>query len=439
MQIKRSPDADLYEVKFGNVNVNPVTYYVSKAFGLPHNELLFLDGFITKYKGREGEFFYKFFKENSIYDLVEEAKYWDGCWAITYINQNGSVYCFTDPLGKKQLYYNKKGDICSQIKPLVSKDNHTLDYLYFGAIQKWGYNIDDSTPFTEVKRIMPGRLYIFIGGVLQNVSPAHYFDWRWGSKELSPSILRSLVRNSVIEYAQDLPAKEKNIAILLSGGIDSSIISYELLQIKESGLALKGKNLRFYTINNQEDAPFVELFAKTFGVSVKSLSYDMKNVRLDEALSINETPVDLGSMVPNQLMFQNIPEKIIFTGDGPDEMFGGYRRIDEYDSQKSDIFHELSFYHLPRLEKASSYYGKDLRCPWLSFDIVRYALALPFEERKHKKHIKDAYKGLIPDEIIDRPKLPLKNDELRADPIAYRRKLVEHFINLVENNRYENQ
>lgn len=432
MQIQRRPDADLYEVTFGGKDHSPIVFYTTKSIALPHGERLLFDGFITKYKGKEAEFFGKFFKENGIRDLLGEAQEWDGCWAIIYINQNGTVYCFTDPLGKKQLYYNKRGDICSQIKFLISKEEFELDYLYLGAIQKWGYNVDDLTPFTSVKRVMPGKLYMFMGGTLQNVTSECYFDWRWGATKLSPESLRTLIRNSVVEYTQAIPKSEKNIAVLLSGGIDSSIISYELLQAQKDGRALEGKTLRFYTINNQEDAPFVELFAKRFGIKVKSLSYDMKTVRLDEALGINETPVDLGSMVPNQLMFKAIPEKVIFTGDGPDEMFGGYRRIDEYDSQKSDVFHELSFYHLPRLEKAASHFKKDLRCPWLSYDIVRYALSLPFEGRKHKAPIKAAYAGIIPEEIISRPKLPLKNDELRADPIAYRRKLVETFVNLIE-------
>ena len=226
MQIQRRPNADLYEVTFGGKDHSPIVFYTTKSIALPHGGRLLFDGFITKYKGKEAEFFGKFFKENGIHDLLEEALEWDGCWAIIYINQNGTVYCFTDPLGKKQLYYNKRGDICSQIKPLVSKEEEfELDYLYLGAIQKWGYNIDELTPFTSVKRVMPGKLYMFMGGTLQNATSECYFDWRWGASKLPPESLRTLVRNSVVEYTQAIPKSEKNIAVLLSGGIDSSVVA----------------------------------------------------------------------------------------------------------------------------------------------------------------------------------------------------------------------
>lgn len=427
LRLSRVPDATLSEVKFGGKDNPSAVYYLTKSIGLPHGERILFDGYITKFKGKEADFFHRFFKNFGIRDLIEEAQSWDGCWSIIYINSNGVVYCFTDPLGKKQLYYNRRGDICSSIWPI--RNNSDLDPLYLGEIHKWGYNVDDLTPFHDVRRIMPNRLYMFVSGVLQNADPQRYFDFHWGSGSLDPSGFRTLVNYSVEEYLSGITGA-KSIAVLLSGGIDSSVISYELLRLKESGRVLKDVNLNFYTINNQDDAPFVKIFADTFGIKVKTLSYDMDKVNLFNSMYINETPVDLGSMVPNQKMFEAIPEKVIFTGDGPDEMFGGYRRIDEYDSQRSDVFHELAFYHCPRLEKAASYFGKDLRCPWLSYDILRYALSLPLAERKHKACIKEAYAGLIPSEIINRPKLPLKNDKLRADPMGYRKELIQKFEEL---------
>ena len=440
MQISRKTNRGLKEIVFRRSDLVPISYYATDAISLPHDEYILFEGYITKWAGHEEEKLRKYFKGgNNIHDLIEEAQDWDGCWSIVYINERGTIYCFTDPLGKKQLYYDENGNIASSILPLAKNVSYELDPLYLGEIHKWGYNVDDLTPFKGVKRVMPNKVYMFVAGVLQGIDPRPYYDFKWSVPKLSPSAFRDLIVNSIEEYAKGLD-NVKSVAVLLSGGIDSSIISFELLGLKRLG---KFKpELHFYTINNQEDAPFVEIFAKRFGIQVKTLSYNMETARLTDALIINETPIDLGSMVPNQLMFQAIPERVIFTGDGPDELFGGYRRTDEYDSQKSDVFHELAFYHLPRLDKAATHFGKDLRCPWLSYDIVRYALTLPFEDRKHKACMKEAYRGILPDEIIDRPKLPLKNDLLRKDPMEYRKKLLalfeETFTNF-DKPEYENQ
>lgn len=135
----------------------------------------------------------------------------------------------------------------------------------------------------------------------------------------------------------------------------------------------------------------------------------------------------------NELSKQNI--KYVFTGDGPDEMFGGYKRINEYDSQLSDIFYELTYYHFPRLKKLSKHFGLILETPWCDENIVRFAVDLPFEERKNKKIIKDSFNNIIPNEIIDRKKIPLKNNLIKDDKQLYRNKLVKLFYELMEEEQ----
>ncbi len=161
----------------------------------------------------------------------------------------------------------------------------------------------------------------------------------------------------------------------------------------------------------------------------------LENIK--EVLKINETPVDLGSLFPTYVMFKELQKqniRYIFTGDGPDELFGGYKRIDEYDSQLSDIFYELSFYHFPRLNKLARYFGLILKTPWCDEEMVRLAVNLPLEDRTHKKIMKDNFKGLIPEEIINREKRPLKNDLIKEDKRSYRNELVELFYEIMDES-----
>jgi asparagine synthase (glutamine-hydrolysing) len=121
------------------------------------------------------------------------------------------------------------------------------------------------------------------------------------------------------------------------------------------------------------------------------------------------------------------------SGDGADELFGGYSRIHEYDSQFSDVFDELRFYHLPRLDKLSMAHTLELRNPFLNLDLVRFALHLPKEWRTDKKILKDTFGPLLPEEIVNRPKEALKNPKIKENKLKYRQQAVDLFLDPESN------
>lgn len=340
----------------------------------------------------------------------------------------------TDPLGKEQLYYNidtlKYSDSINDLITSREKDG-----LYFSTILKFGYNYDDRTPYKNIKRVLPGERVI-ISKSKKSIYKEPGFEFDFNRKENKN--IKDLLFEKIKEELTQIPKEEKEIGVLLSGGIDSSIVSAILLQLKEEGYI--SQDIRFFSINNSEDTEYIELFEKRFNIKSTRLNYDLSNLTDDEkkeVLKINETPVDLGSLFPTYVMFKELQKqniRYIFTGDGPDELFGGYKRIDEYDSQLSDIFYELSFYHFPRLNKLARYFGLILKTPWCDEEMVRLAVNLPLEDRTHKKIMKDNFKDLIPEEIINREKRPLKNDLIKGDKRSYRNKLVELFYELMDES-----
>jgi asparagine synthetase B (glutamine-hydrolysing) len=72
----------------------------------------------------------------------------------------------------------------------------------------------------------------------------------------------------------------------------------------------------------------------------------------------------------------------------------------------------------------------ELRSPFLNHDIIRFAISLPFEERKNKKILKDTFKGLVPDSVIERSKLALKNKMIIDDQIKYRKEVIRLFLGI---------
>lgn len=431
VEVKYGPDKD-HAWHLGHYRL-PIQTEEGDKFGQPiylgHGRFLLYNGEIFNYPNKYGsdvEYLIDLFKSESISDVLEEANKWDGFWSIVYVSEYGTKYCFTDPLGKKQLYYNTSGEICSEILPLV-KDQTRFDEHFKSSVYKWGYNMDDSTPWPDVKRIIPNKLYVFSStGEILNINPGNYFSWEptlVNSTDLKDPEATSFFIRSILETAtiNRLISRKHKISALLSGGLDSSIIA--------SILAKFGADVELYTTDNIDDIKYATLMALELDKSLHVVELPWEEERIARYFKANETPIDLGSVVPCHDMFSSLNETIVLTGDGADELFGGYRRSNEYDSQKSDIFEELTYYHLPRLDRASMAYTKELRNPFLCHELVRLALKIPYEQRIGKSCLKKAFSNSIPGEILNRPKEPLKTADLRMDPKEYKKSVFNLFYN----------
>ena len=363
--------------------------------------------------------------------FIPHIQTWDGFWAITIYDSNtGDVIAFTDPLGKKLLYYNESGEICSEIKGLIFKQSQ-IDPTFISEVRKWGYNTDDKTPYKDVKRFLPNTIYYYNlqGSEFKQTYPDYYKIWNYPIPELVgknyEDHMEWLWKKMMESVKNRLISKNYPISLLVSGGLDSSIIAAILEEGTDS-------NVTWYSIENGE-SEYVKLLAERYNKKVNFLKYDMEDSLNQEIYQIwNETPIDLGSVVPQYHLFKaiksNSDHRIVLSGDGADELFGGYKRIHEYDSQHSDVFQELTYYHLPRLDKMSMAHTLELRNPFLNLEIVRFALNLPLEWRTDKKILKDTFSPLLPEEIVNREKAPLKNPGIKKDKVAYRYKAVDLFL-----------
>lgn len=371
----------------------------------------------------------------AIRNLAELIAYWPGSWTIG-LRCEGTSYYFTDPLGREQIYYRlKDGKVKSSIENLAGV-NPKFDPLYFSSAAKFGYHIGNRTYADGIRQVEPSTILKVTDDGIISILPYDsirnntFIPLEGMGLESAASMLRGLVTSAVKTSLDNLSAlKADKLYVLLSGGLDSSIMAYVVNDLKRKGhKPLKDVEVCYLTTTNGEDLTYARLLANRIRINLQEIELHTSQDDLVEAMVIADSPIDLGSLIPNYHLFKacGLRAKIL-TGDGPDELLGGYSRMQEYDSQFSDAFQELSYYHFPKLNATTRYYGQTLFCPYLDQSIVRFALGLPREYRTDKKVLREAFRGLIPDEITDRPKYALKSNGPREGRLEYLRKCLSLF------------
>lgn len=347
------------------------------------------------------EYLKKFFENGFNEKLLIEMNRWDGFWSIVLLDKNkNECIMFTDPLGKKQLYYSHKG-ICSEIRPLIMNE-WTLEYneKCFGT---------SNTPFFGVHRILPNVIYKWdIRFPMPYVYLRDYFRLKGGT-----------LKNDIFEMMEESVKlrtinKMDSVTLFLSGGLDSSIIMFHLLN--------RMINVEYLTIENGEDETYIKLLEARFGIKVKRIKLNKK--LLSNAIHSYEHPIDYGSLLPQYCLTKAASNRVILTGDGADELFGGYSRAMREDTYMYDVMMELPYYHHIRLDRVGMAFTKEIRSPFLSTDLIRYTMNLPYhirlgeeDDRVQKTLLKKTYQKHLPKEIVNRVKEPLRMNGIKDNGI----------------------
>ena len=382
----------------------------------------------------EKEFFNEEFRWNESLDEIQRFFKWFNHDAdlslIAFDRYTNEMLVYMTPIGTYSLYINDQNLISPSINTLINS-NSELDYQYLGLIRKFGYNQNDLTPYTNIKRLLPWFMY------RGNIN-TFYFERtqiKIRNKINTGFMLPIYLERSVQDRL--LSIQDKFVWVLLSWGLDSSVIASLLVRINER--LPKPKKFRFFTTENAEDLKYAKEVAKFLKIKLEIIPWEDVELEDRELFSSNETPVDLGSVVPNIKLFKRISSMwihTVFTWDGPDELFRGYKRnAEDFDYHMHDINNELVYYHFPRLQKAARYQHIDLVTPYITPDI-RW-MAQSFDVKIYKGNLKDMAHWLIPESVIDRIKEPLKNKDLREDKVLYQHNFLKRFISYAENLLWE--
>ncbi|MCY7410863.1 MAG: asparagine synthase (glutamine-hydrolyzing) [Chitinophagales bacterium] len=281
-----------------------------------------------------------------LYDLYgkEMLQMLNGFFALAiYDHQQKNVFIARDRFGVKPMFYYEDENVfvfASEMKALlqfpIKKEMDTTSLFQYLQLN---YIPAPHTIFKSIKKILPGNS-IFISN--EKIITEQWYQIPYSSETISTCSydqaqkkLFDLLNDAVqLRLISDVP-----LGSFLSGGIDSSIIS---------GLAsLHTNQLKTFSIGYSDDPFFDEtdyakLVAKHFKTehTIFNLSRSDMYESLDAVLNYLDEPFADSSALPVYILSKQTRKhvKVALSGDGADEIFGGYlKHLGEFRSRNPKI------------------------------------------------------------------------------------------------------
>lgn len=313
----------------------------------------------------------------------------DGMFALAMAGPGGLLLA-RDPMGIKPIYYGTTGSLflaASEIKAFPKMDRIHL---------------------------LPAGHYLRAGGDPVRFSfpliadpPLREPTFRDAVNEVRRRLAKAVVKRLMA----DVP-----VGVFLSGGLDSSLVAslmrpnLEVLHSFATGL---------------EGAPDLEPARQAAeALGTRHHEHVFTAAQVEEALpgvvaSLESFDAPLvRSAVPMFFLsaFAANHVKVVLTGEGADELFGGYAYLRDIapgrlKPELAALLERLQDTNLQRGDRMSMAHGLEARVPFLDLELVRYVSRLPEgfvasgDGREEKWLLREAGRGLLPSHLLHRRKL----------------------------------
>ncbi len=323
--------------------------------------------------------------------LIEEG---DSSYAVVIL-QEGYILCGRDPIGLVPLYIGESGSL------IAAASNRKM---------LWSLGL-------EAKPLKPGHIAQISpkGLKLERVRELEQPEAEAISMEEAVELLDEAMRISVERRVRGL----SRVCLAFSGGLDSSVIA--------KYLELTGVDVELLCVGleGSRDLEAAMEAAEHLGLPLRVESYGLRDVEeaLDRVLwSVEEAdPMKVSIALPLHWCAKLAVEegvRILFVGQGSDELFGGYRRyIDLYasmgDGVRDELFRDVAESYevnFARDYKTCMDQGVEIRAPYTDLRVIELGLSIPIE----LKLSKDGGRKLVLRELAETLGLP--------ESIAWRRK-----------------
>ena len=331
------------------------------------------------------------------YDFLDKL---DGVFAFVVVDGDDFI-AGRDPIGIKPLYYGKDAE----------------GRLYFSSELK---AIADQCETFEA--FPPGHYYSAKDGLVRYYTP-DWFDYKVATDELDlTKIRKSLIAATKKRLMTDVP-----LGVLLSGGLDSSLTS----SIATRLLKEEGKELHSFSIGLDKNSP--DLIAAKKVADFLGTKHHELYFSINEGLEIIDKLIwhletydvtSIRASTPMYLMSKMITDagiKVVLSGEGADEMLGGYLYFhnapskEEFQKETVRRVQLLSTSDCLRADKSTMAHGLEARVPFLDKDFLDVIMKIKPEEKQPK-----TYGGK--EKYILRKAFDTKDNPFLPDEVLWRQK-----------------
>jgi len=376
------------------------------------------------------------------YGIEQTLVMLDGVYAfVLYDNRINSdldnrLYVARDPFGVRPLYYLK------QIKNIDTFNGSLYGFASELKCLEHFYNMNHED--YEITQFTPGTYSVF------NLSSKIISNWK-PVKENMPYFIPTFEHNIKINDEKDIYKNiatylnkavekrclttERPIACLLSGGLDSSLIAALVSDHYKNNNYEKVLETYSIGLEGSEDLKYARIVADYIGSNHTEVIVTEKDMfdAIPEVIwkieSYDTTSVraSIGNYLLGKYIAANSSAKVIFNGDGSDELLGGYLYMNkcpddiEFDKETRRLLKDIHLFDVLRSDKSISSHGLEPRTPFLDRNFVNYVLSIPAYFRNHKNSgqiekfllrksfSRDLYKNnnglqILPDTILWRKK-----------------------------------
>jgi asparagine synthase (glutamine-hydrolysing) len=288
---------------------------------------------------------YSFFSNSDTEVIIKSFD----CWGLEAVDKFRGMFAFAlwnrstkklilcrDRLGVKPLYYYQKDDVfmfSSELKGFYQNNffDRTINREGLPHYFKKGFFHEDYCIFHFVKKLKPGTFLIV--DEFNNLSIKSYWDsldifnntcthFDGNEHEVVDELEKKLIDSVNLRLVSDV-----DVGVLLSGGIDSSLVA--CLAQSLSNKKIKTFNIGFDQINYDESnsAKFISEKLGTDHYFIKCNNNELLDA-IDDMSEVYDEPFGDASSLPTILVSRLASEyvKVVLSGDGGDELFGGYSR-----------------------------------------------------------------------------------------------------------------